>query len=116
MSDRLAKSFDRHLAIALDIDKDARRRLMRRGWKEFVNSEHPDTNSPAEMASHAVLYLGTHNGQWSKEPKLIIAALAFLKDETKQGPKLDIKTLVPLLGESPVNHDKIHHWFAESFP
>ena len=93
MSDRLAKSFDRHLSVALGNDRAAKKRLLARGWKDFVNSDHPDTNNPAEMASHAVVYLGIHQNSWMKEPVLITAVLAFLREESGEAPMLDLKLL-----------------------
>jgi hypothetical protein len=116
LSDRLAKSFDRFLHTAIGTDSAARRRLMKLGWKEFIDTEHPETDSPAEMAAAAVIYLGVNNHCWSHEPCLIIAALGFLREHCGHDPGTDIQILSNNLKAHPVNEEEVHRWFREAFP
>jgi hypothetical protein len=116
MSDRLAKSFDRHLAEVVKNDRHARRRLLNRGWKEFINTERPDTNSPAEMAGNAVTYLGLHDSRWMDEPQLIVSVFAFLKEQTGLECALEPKGLGDLLKKKPVVEQEVLDWFKQAFP
>jgi hypothetical protein len=116
LSDALAKSFDLHLFLAVENHTAARRRLNRLGWKDFINSERPETNSPADMAAEAILYIGVHDGCWADEPHLIKAALAFLKHHYSENPALPLSQLADALKEVPVSPEKIRAWCRGAFP
>jgi hypothetical protein len=115
LSDRLAKSFDKYLFLAVENNTSARIRLLRLGWKEFVDSEHPETTSPAEMAAEAILYIGVHDDCWVDESLLIFAALAFLKEHYQEEPRLPIQHLADALKQVPVNADKVRAWCRGAF-
>jgi hypothetical protein len=88
---------------------------MKSGWKDFVDTDHPDTNCPREMASAALLYLGFEADCWKDETSLIIAVFAFLKEHCGN-PILDYKTLSVLIKKTPVVSSEIVAWFKEAYP
>jgi hypothetical protein len=116
LSDQLAKSFDRYLFLEVERDILARRRLIRSGWKDFIDSDRPETNSPAVMAAEAIIYMGVRDGCWSHEPKLVIAALAFLKKHYGYEPQVSLAELGQVLRETPVVENKIRNWCLRAFP
>jgi hypothetical protein len=116
LCDRLAKSFDQFLHAAIGSDKKVRGRFLSRGWKDFINSDRPETNSAAEMAAAAVLYLGVHNSSWLNEPILIKSAIAFLRHHLGHDPQIDLADLAKILKTNPVKSQDVYAWFIMAFP
>lgn len=116
MSDRLAKAFDRHLAAALENDKPARTRLLKRGWKQFVTTDRPETASANEMAVAAIMYIGVEEGAWVKEPRLIQAAISFASLHHDHKPDVPVPDLAKAIDAIPVDKAKVRDWFDRAFP
>ncbi|HUB25332.1 MAG TPA: hypothetical protein VL992_07870 [Tepidisphaeraceae bacterium] len=85
------------------------------GWKDFVDTDHPATNSPQEMAAQALLYLGFDDECWNQEVKLVIAIFAFLKEHCGD-PIQEPKTLLVHLKKMPVASSAIIDWFKDAYP
>jgi len=116
LSDQLAKQLDRHLFLAFDSDSAARYRLMKRGWKDFIDSDHPDTECATEMAAEAVIYLGINDWSWIDEPRLIIGVIAFLRTHYNHPPRRTLQSLAEILEDFPVSEAQLRKWFDEAFP
>lgn len=116
-SESSAQRLLKNLAVDLHAEFDGKQ-LRQFGWFQYRDHDRISTLVATELAAHTFIYLSfDEQGSWRRNPRLLVAILAFMRRYFPAGPqRTHLIRLKALIESKPFDRQSITDWFFAQFP